>query len=251
MGRYKTGMTKEMDIDMINKIKSIEEYGRRYVERYLAEQIQNRESYLSDWKQSLELVFSKTFYRGRKDEISETFMGRTLKVLQEFDLDNKYDPQLLEDKLKAGGVNNRHDRKMVAGVIDFTRKLPDVYRNNIVAYSVKEIKSGNIRNIFNELDSIHAIGDKLASFYLRDIVIIYELQDFLTDTDLRYCQPVDTWVMQVSLKLGIIDGEGAKEDVVKEAIIAKCKEANVSSLFFDAGAWMIGTNSLEFLLEKL
>jgi len=236
---------------MSKKIKAIEKYGQFYVERFLRQQINNKEKIYSDWYEALKFLFAKVFYRGRRDELSEKFMNATIKTLNENKPDKNYNPELLNNLLKSNGVNNRKDRKMVLEVIDLIFSSLNSYQNNIVKYTVDEIKKGKAVNIFNMLNKIYCIGDKLASFYLRDVIIIYRLEKYLKPDDFQYCQPIDTWVKQVALKIGIMKSEKEKTENVKTAIIRHCLNANVNPLLFNAGAWLIGAQSFNLLIEKL
>lgn len=234
------------------KIKAVEEYGRLYVAKFIQDQINNRDNFYNDWQEARNFLFSKVFYRGRRDELSERFMKAALKTLKEFEPTKNYDKQLLGSKLKLNGVNNSKDRRMISGVLDFIFNLPISYENNIVKYTIDQIKEGKILDIFNKLNEIYAIGDKLASFYLRDVILIFELEKYLQVLeDFQYCQPVDRWVKQVAVKLDIIPPQMVEVKVIKLAIIKECKKVNVSPLLFNAGAWMIGARSFELLIERL
>lgn len=235
----------------MSKIKSIEEYGRRYVKRFLKEQVDNRDHFYNDWREALNFLFSKVFYRGRRDELSERFMKATLETLNGLEINKNYDKQMLDKKLMLNSVNNSRDRRMVFEVLDFIFNLPPSYENNFVKYTVNQIKEGKISDAFSKLNGIYAIGDKLASFYLRDVVLIFELEKYLRPDDFQYCQPIDTWVKQVAVKLDIITSQETETKSVKSAIINACKKSDTSPLLFNAGAWMVGARSFELLIEKL
>lgn len=235
----------------MDKIKSIEEYGRVYVSENLKFQVGNRDLIYNDWHKSLDFIFSKVFYRGRRDELSERFMNAALGTLKGFELGKNYDKLLLEIRLKENGVNNSADRRMVAEILDFVFSLSETYKFNLVRYSVEKIKNGEIAEIFSEFDKIFAIGDKLASFYLRDVVLVFKLENNLKLEDFRYCQPIDTWVRQVAIRLGIIDQLEKKNEKIKLSIINACRKVNVSPLSFNAGAWMVGAKSFDLLIERL
>lgn len=235
----------------MDKIKSIEEYGRVYVSENLKFQVGNRDLIYNDWHKSLDFVFSKVFYRGRRDELSERFMNAVLETLKKFHLAKNYDKSLLEIRLKENGVNNLADRTMVAEMLDFVFSLSEFYKNNLVRYSVEKIKNGEIAEVFSEFDKIFAIGDKLASFYLRDVVLVFKLENNLKLEDFFYCQPIDTWARQVAIKLKMIDRQEKKNEEIKLSIIKACKKADVSPLLFNAGAWMVGAKSFDLLIERL
>lgn len=235
---------------MKEKIKAIEKYGMLFVERFLKQHIHSKEKFYRNWYEALKFLLGSSFYRGRRDELSTRFLNAALKTLDEFKLNKNYNQKLLNDKLKANGVNNGRDRKMVLEVIDLVFNLPNSYKNNIVRYTIEQIKLGKIEEMFNKLDNIYAIGDKLASIYLRDIIVVYHLDEFLESEDFKYCQPIDTWVKQVVLKIGIIKSEKTKIEDIKTAIIKYCLDAKVNPLLFNAGAWLVGARSFELLIEK-
>ena len=90
-----------------------------------------------------------------------------------------------------------------------------------------------------------------ASLYLRDIVLLYDLQKFLAIETQKYLQPIDTWVRQVAERLGII-GKNDKDPIaIAEKIVAQCRNHSVCPLLFNAGAWYVGARSFELLLESL
>ena len=235
----------------MNKIKAIEKYGHLYVERFLQKQIASKADIYNDPQRATEFFFTKVFYRGRRDELSERFMNATLKTIRERRPSKNYDKTLFNNQLISNGVNNGHDRRMVLEVLDFTFNSLGPYSNNIVQYTIHQIKERKIADVFNELIGIHAIGNKLASFYLRDVIIIYQLEKLLKPDEFRYCQPIDTWVKQVALKIGIITQKDEDIEDTKNAIIKTCLDAGVSPLLFNAGMWMVGAQSFELLIESL
>lgn len=244
----------------MNKIKGIEKYGLLYVERFLRQQIDNKEKIYSDWYEALiKFFFTKVFYRGRNDELSERFMNATIQTLNEYKPTKNYDRESLNSRLESNGVNNGMDRQMVLEVLDLIFNSLTSSQNNIVKYTVDEIKDGKIVNVFNTLNKIYCIKDKLASFYLRDVIITYQLEKILKPNDFQYCQPIDTWVKKVVLKINIINSADIdkiksnkkKNEYIKSAIIKSCLDANISPLLFNAGAWLVGAKSFDLLIENL
>lgn len=229
---------------MKSKLIKIEGYGRRYIEVFL--NIKKNKISKSPLA-SLEFFLSKSFYRGRKDELSNRFELLTKKILQQHY--QKYEFGELsnfDDQLKKGGVNNQHDRKMVIETIKFVYKLPD---KNLTNYAVDLIKNKRVKSLFDELLKIHAIGPKLAGLYIRDLIFLFNLEKFLKEGDYIYCQPVDTWVKQVAVKLSIAGNEDSM-DSVAEKIIKFCLENKISPLLFNAGAWYVGARAFDLLLDS-
>ncbi|MBI4846480.1 MAG: hypothetical protein HY810_08470 [Candidatus Omnitrophica bacterium] len=234
---------------MKDKFLSIERYGKRYVVGILQKQA-NKNICLTNSYEALKFFFSKSFYRGRRDEISKEFQDRAIKTLDGYysGVINEIDYQVLESLLYANKVNNRKDREMVIAVIKFALK---VNNHNVVVHSIDGIRNGKTEDVYNQLVALPEIGPKLAGLFLRDIVLLYDLKNFLTMDAEKYLQPVDTWVRQVAEKLGIIS-KGDKDPIaISMKIVNQCHDYSVCPLLFNAGAWYVGARSFELLWEQL
>jgi len=250
------------------KLKVIAKFGKKYQNIYLynqkkKEDLQNLLK--NDWLEALKFFFSRSFMRGRRDEISVDFLNKAIKVLDDFNLkdnlakfnqDEKW-KETLQNKLQEEGVNNQYDRGMVLSTIEFILKL-DNY--NLINYSLQTIgnEKHEIEKIYSELDSLTAVGDKIASFFLRDLVCIFDLE--LQSDKQIFLQPIDIWVSRILEKLNIaqksdidkaISGNKNSLKIVREAIIKVCDDAKISSIEFNQGAWYIGFHSFEIMLENL
>jgi len=236
--------------DRQHKLRSVEGYGRAYVKQYLAEARERRDAIRTDPLAALEFLHSKLFMRGRRDAVSVAFRDRTAAALHRYGTLEAIDLAGLDDYLHAQGVNNRHDRRMVVESVRFARSELRTYDSNVFNWAVEAIRDGKTRHAYVALDTIHAVGDKLASFYLRDVVFLEEMEDVVGVADYPYLQPVDTWVLRVGRSLKLID----KDDfgaAAKEKLIAACLAADVSPLLFNAGAWVVGAHAYELLIETL
>jgi predicted house-cleaning noncanonical NTP pyrophosphatase (MazG superfamily) len=235
------------------KLKVIAEFGRKYQNIYLynqkkKEDLQNLLK--NDWLEALKFFFSRSFMRGRRDEISVAFLNKAIKVLDDFNLkDNlaKFNQdenwrETLQNKLQEEGVNNRYDRGMLLTTIEFILKL-DNY--NLINYSLQTIEKHGIEKIYSELDNLTAVGDKIASFFLRDLVCIFDLK--LQNNKQIFLQPI----AQKSDIDKAISGNKNSLNIVREAIIKVCDDAKISSIEFNQGAWYIGFHSFEIMLENL
>jgi hypothetical protein len=122
-------------------------------------------------------------------------------------------------------MNNGTDRKPVVSSFKFLFHNRDIPDHNIVNYTLAQIRRGKINDVYNQLKAqIHGIGPKLASLWLRDVVLIWELEQHMSYNDLFCCQPIDIYVSRRYLKI----------------IIDACKEEKTSPLLLNAGAWMAG-----------
>jgi len=144
-------------------------------------------------------------------------------------------------------VGKGRDREMVIGALDYIDRLPN---RNIVPYSCAEIRAGRIKQHYASLLGIRQVGDKVASFYLRDLVSLYELSGFIDDASAFCLQPVDVWVRRIAHTAGIA-GPTEKDPAIRNGILKACREEGISPLVFDQGAWYMGYHAFELLLELL
>ena len=76
---------------------------------------------------------------------------------------------------------------------------------NILHFLIEQIKSKKIAEAYRSLDGIWSIGPKIASLILRDVVYTYELENYLSDEDYYFLQPIDTWVHNLSKRIELVD----------------------------------------------
>lgn len=238
-----------------------------YETHALSDRLSKKDSYLRDPHEALFLIFSFSFYQGRRDSVSEKF--RTLaeetcrKYLAEHEnllhiparrtnkkevLTSEYAE--LATLLHNNGLNKKGDRLMVVSLINFIQSSQE---RNILRYILHAIESGKLSQVYRELDGIWSVGPKIASLILRDIVYIYRLEDHIEGAEsYSYLQPVDTWVHQVAQKLNMVNST-KKDPYHGEArdITEKCLETGVNPIHFNQGAWFLGSRSLDILLRNL
>ncbi|MFX1257016.1 MAG: hypothetical protein ACFFAN_04095, partial [Promethearchaeota archaeon] len=204
-----------------------EEYKKVYLEDKLKENNLTKEILLEDWWESFKFFCGRCFYQGRRDELSRIFEKITIDTLEnylgkndtereksvkelikkgflEFSLLKKQDKSKLKDiynslrhnpiiqKLengfsKKGYKGKVNDRLMVLHLLVFCTHIKD---KNLVEYFKAKIEASNIEIAYNELNNIISIGPKIASFLLRDIVLLYNLEDEISQEDRVYIQPI-------------------------------------------------------------
>ncbi len=221
-----------------------------------------------DFKTALDFIFGMSFFQGRKDSLSKKFYEFAMQYVYSNNLSSimpilrvnstkekkekiikKYRKKLIE--LKNAGLKKKADMIMVIDIIGVANHVNKQYNINIVDYIVNEIKSGNLINISNFLEDIYSIGPKISGLILRDIVHIYNLENHIKSLEeYSLLQPIDTWVHQVSLKIGIIQNE---EIFKTEAIeITKfCLKNEINPLHYNEGAWYLGSQSFKMVLSTL
>jgi hypothetical protein len=75
----------------------------------------------------------------------------------------------------------------------------------IVAWARDAIASGDLKNVHAKLMEINGVGPKIASLFLRDLAVWYNL---VPTQDRQLLQPIDTWEAFVASKMG---GDGVPE----------------------------------------
>jgi len=157
------------------------------------------------------------YYQGRNDDLSWRFYNAAKKaLLTYFGKDASMQLKNYNNAWNNNIIPHDSDRKMwqennnrllaelkrekagkgrdIEMVIDTLRFIHDCPSYNIVLYSLEEIKQGRIRKLYSEIDNIWQVGQKTASFYLRDLIFCYDLK--LKSDDYFVIQPIDTWVRQ-------------------------------------------------------
>jgi hypothetical protein len=150
-------------------------------------------------------------------------------------------------RIGKGMVGKRRDREMVIGTLNYIDSLPG---KNIVAYSCAEIRVGRLKQHYTSLLGIRQVGEKVASFYLRDLVSLYGLSGLIDDASASCLQPVDVWVRRIARRAGIA-GQADTDAAIRRGILKACREKGVSPIDFNQGAWYMGYHAFDLLLERL
>lgn len=122
-------------------------------------------------------------------------------------------------------LKNELDLLMVLDVLNFLVKNNEP---NIYSYIKRHMENGDNEKIYNQLTSITGIGDKIASFIMRDIGLLNNIEMEKYD----YVFPVDTWVAQVAGKIGC---NKSSFRGIKECSLKNCMNYQVDPLKFAAG----------------
>ena len=216
-----------------------------------------------DWWTALQFFFSKVFYRGRRDFISERVERCVIEALSKYfgnegTRDSEFDRlkeenwnearEELRKGIGKGKIGSTLDIDLTICTLRFISSLPD---KNIVNQSVEKIKSKQICMHSKELQEIRGVGPKVSSLYLRDLVSLFDLEEHLeNERDFATVMPVDTWIRKITKSLGIA-GQMAKDAEIVSALIAESKKENVSPILINQGIWYVGTRSFECCFERV
>ncbi len=262
------GLKLETVLGLGDIVEKIVYFGFRFETEYLSkEYLKSKdcdiEKIEEDWWEALKFFLTRAFYQGRRDDVSEKVERTALRVLRK----HFHDPSKREDKFQAlmasnweplkkdlksvigkGKVGRGRDVDMTIETFNFLSKIP---HKNIVGYSTKMIRDGKLKDLWTGLqkaeaqNGIRSVGTKIASLYLRDLVVILGLENTIDDDNQVFLQPVDTWVRQVTKEIGLPETED--EMKLRKMIIERCRQADQSAIKFNEGAWYVGAHSLEIL----
>jgi len=133
-------------------------------------------------------------------------------------------------------LNNGEDVMMVLDALLF---ISNEEKKNIYNYLKNTLETKGVSTAFFKLTSIRAVGDKIASFIIRDIGL---MNAGIINDDYEMAFPVDTWVAKMAHQLGCNSDNHAE---IKEYMLNKCRQYNMHPLKVAAGLWMWGFNGLE------
>jgi thermostable 8-oxoguanine DNA glycosylase len=111
--------------------------------------------------------------------------------------------------------------------------------SNIASYVKDLIEQGRTGEAYDFISSIRGVGSKIASFYLRDIAYLGNINEN-NIKDQFYLQPIDTWLEQ-TLSIIFKDKVPTREGEKQKIIVELCNKANCSPIAFNQGAWVLGS----------
>jgi hypothetical protein len=137
---------------------------------------------------------------------------------------------------KEIALNNSEDVMMILDALLF---ISNEEKKNLYNYLKNTLETKGVPTIYFELISIRAVGDKIASFIIRDIGL---MNVGIINDHYEMAFPIDTWVAKMAHQLGCNSDNHAE---IKEYMLNKCRQYNMHPLKVAAGLWMWGFNGLE------
>jgi len=143
-------------------------------------------------------------------------------------------------------LGNDTDIFMVLDVLRFITSEPK--QKSIYKFIKDMIKDHKVSDAYNLLKGSHLYGisDKIASFIIRDILLLNPMIDIKGD-DLKMAFPVDTWVRKLSHRLGF---PGDNTDEIRNYFINLCCKEGINAPKMAAGMWYLGFHSLDVLIDN-
>jgi hypothetical protein len=116
-----------------------------------------------------------------------------------------------------------------------TRVAPD--DQNLYLFSLRNLRTDNVRAAHDALRQIRGIGPKIASLFLRDIA----LENGVTDIglhDRHLLQPIDVWLERTTQ---VLTGRNLKNQKAGQQLNSLADEAGCCALRLNAGSWYFGS----------
>ena len=111
--------------------------------------------------------------------------------------------------------------------------------------NVKSLRPLPVSEIFKELEDIYAIGDKISSLIIRDILLLNpEIR--ISYENYKFAFPVDTWVVKIAKRLSY---DEQKAPDLKKKIIDDCLKADIDPCRVAAGLWFVGFHAMDVLMD--
>jgi len=142
------------------------------------------------------------------------------------------------------GVNEKVNRKAVEGLAFLAGNC--MKRNQSIAETIVEIAMpGNFDQAYILLRTKGGLGLKISAFSLRDLVWIWDLEASAGPEQRIFVQPVDTWIWQIAGHLWPeLDHDRIDEFIVAHRLAIECFKLEVSSVEFNQGAWLFGSQEV-------
>lgn len=152
-------------------------------------------------------------------------------------------------------MNNEKDLRMLLSFFKYI--LQDDRRLNLYKYILQKIED-NIGVIYDELNRIDFVGDKVSCLILRDVMMIsgFNRNNVIDISNQEFIFPIDTWISQIYDVLWREEGLslGKEEDLSlekkRENIISACgNKYDICKVA--AGMWYLGPHSLELIIQQM
>lgn len=115
--------------------------------------------------------------------------------------------------------------------------------DNIIVTAKTDVAEGHVKEAWHKLKEIRGVGPKIASLFLRDVVVQFDLNPA---SDYRWLlQPVDVWVRRGVAELM---GKEANDKEVAKWVVANCRKPEA----VNQGLWYFGAQiaGSDFRLKK-
>ena len=156
-------------------------------------------------------------------------------------------PAFAELCRKAGvGANEKLNRRPIEGLmqVHHSGHFGDAGLFAGIADQVR--KTGVLAKTYLELLEVVGLGEKISAFLLRDLVWIYDLEERVAPTDRMFLQPIDVWVRRAAEAVFMRPfPERVPSLTIGHLLAEACRQAQVSGIAFNQGAWFFGSQKVK------
>jgi len=155
-------------------------------------------------------------------------------------------------------IGDSRKRSIIEFAIDIWRN--DDSNETFTKHFANTVKEGNIKEAYNEIrgnrkfGGIRGMGEKIASFFLRDLTVFLCINDnninLSSDENERWrLQPIDRWVSRIFNFL--MDDENISDRNIANKIVECSTSEDINPERVNMGMWLYGYTSNELNLELL
>lgn len=109
---------------------------------------------------------------------------------------------------------------------------------SITNWAISSIADDDLLTAYNQLRKIRGVGNKISSFYLRDIYLLSDSKS--KNIDNRYLlQPIDVWTRRAARTF--LNDQDASDKKCAEFLINKEDELGVSNGSLNVALWVLGS----------
>lgn len=132
---------------------------------------------------------------------------------------------------------------VIAGMAELAQEIYQIDGTGSIAQWVVQgiRKTGRVEPQFLRMVDVRGIGPKISSLFLRDVVVLYGMEDEIDHVDRLYVQPIDKWMRAIAPY--VIDEPNADDlaDWILAGKLSKyARKAKVSGTRFNMGVTWFG-----------
>lgn len=256
-----------------NEFTALERIGREYLDLWCRNKPFDIKAY-----EALRDFIRFGFYRNRRDELADRYIQCAQTALDEVWEESKKDFEILQKRgddlvitFKKKVQENFSERKPVVRKKAETHPTDDIFLRSVCrdfiprlrdyAYNVRKLcqayfEKRDLQMLYDEIIDVKGVGPKIASLFLRDMLLLYGRQHWknkkwletLSGKEMELVYPVDTWVEQIQVRLMRVS---KTQKHITTLFIKKCEDFGVNALYVNHGMWFVGAKARDFLLDNL
>ncbi|MBS1705593.1 MAG: hypothetical protein JST40_06940 [Armatimonadetes bacterium] len=135
------------------------------------------------------------------------------------------------------------NRGLLAGMLELAQEIYQFDGRGSIAEWLIEgvVQNQRIEPHFLRVVDIRGVGPKISSTFLRDMVLLFDLEDKIDNADRLYVQPVDRWLRLCAQTIvPEFDDETAVDWIIAGKVSKYCRRCHVSGIRFNMGASYFG-----------